>query len=283
VNGASILARIRLFLLAVTCWLCLVPAAHAIRPQTPAELQLKEENPLSAPPAYCLVVAVDAEGRIGLFCVNDPLRYTDPTGKDFVINAGLVNGPVPYMTAKSTLGQIGASVYNMFPLVDNSIHQVSRGVGAVFNAAGDVAHDAILPIDPQLAENARNLPLLIPVGGVLGRVSKVEEAAATVEEAGALKYHYTSAPESSFKRGLDTQSSVTDNPNLTAKQAVEQLGVKTPPNKVIPIQDNGNFVPNKPAIVEEHPLGKGGGTDFYNPQRVPSEQIRPAIPIKPEK
>lgn len=223
------------------------------------------------------------------YCVNNPLRYNDPSGHDFFTatlgdgNWGYVNGPVQYMRASSTLGRIGASAYNVLPLVDNSIHQVSRGVGAVFNAAGDVAHDAILAGtgDPQLAENARNLPLLIPVGGVLGRASKVEEAVGAAETT-SLKYHYTSVPESSFKRGLDTQSSVTDNPNLTAKQAVEQLGVKTPPNKVIPIQDNGNFVPNKPAVVEKHPLGQGGGNDFYNPQKVPSEQIRPAIPIKPE-
>ena len=46
----------------------------------------------------------------------------------------------------------------------------------------------------------------------------------------------------------------TDNPNLTAKQAVEQLGVTTPPNKVIPIEDNGNFVPNRPNTVQPHPL-----------------------------
>ena len=121
------------------------------------------------------------------YCVNDPLRYTDPTGKDFVLNAGLVNGPVPYMTARSTLGQIGAGFYNVLPLVDNSIHQGLRGVAAVDRAAGDVLHATTLAVtgDPQLAENSRNLTLLVGGVGEVGKIGKVEEAAATVEKAGA--------------------------------------------------------------------------------------------------
>ena len=224
------------------------------------------------------------------YCVNNPLRYTDPTGHEFFNatsgdgNWGLINGPVPYMNAKSTMGQIGAGFYNVFPLVDNSIHQALRGVAAVDNAAGNVLHDTTLAVtgDQRLAENSRNLTLLVGGVGEIGKIGKLEKAAATVEKTGSVKYHYTSAPESSFKTGLREQSSVTDNPNLTAKQAVEQLGVKTPPNKVIPIQDNGNFIPNKPAVVERHFNGLGGGKDFTNPQRVPPEQIRPSIPIKPE-
>jgi len=115
------------------------------------------------------------------YCVNDPLRYTDPTGKDFVLNAGLVPGPVPYMTARSTVGQIGASVYNMFPLVDNSIHQGLRGVAAVDRAAGDVLHATTFAVtgDPQLAENSRNLTLLVGGVGELGKIAKVDEAVVT--------------------------------------------------------------------------------------------------------
>ena len=75
------MARIRLFLLAVMCWLCLVPAAHAIRPQTPAELQLKEETPCQQPLAYWSDAVWDVEMRNGLLVLNNPLRYTDPDGK----------------------------------------------------------------------------------------------------------------------------------------------------------------------------------------------------------
>jgi len=85
-NGAfsQALDRIRLFLLAVVCWLCFVPAAHAIRPPTPAEeLQLKGETPGQQRLAYGLDAMWGAEMRNGLFCVNDPLRYTDPTGLDY--------------------------------------------------------------------------------------------------------------------------------------------------------------------------------------------------------
>lgn len=114
------------------------------------------------------------------YCINNPLRFTDPSGHEFVLNAGLVPGPVPYMTAESTLGKIGASVYNMLPLVDNTIHQALKPVNAAFDKAGDVVHDTVLLTtgDYQLAENGRALPLL--VGGEIGMLGKVEKAEAVV-------------------------------------------------------------------------------------------------------
>jgi RHS repeat-associated protein len=92
-------------------------------------------------------------------------------------------------------------------------------------------------------------------------------------------YHYTDAPQESFKRGLWSHSSVTDDAALTAREAVEQLGVKRAPDKIIPVRDRGHFVPNKPHIVEPHPLGPGGGRDFMNPRKVPPEDILPARPV----
>jgi len=114
------------------------------------------------------------------YVMNNPLRYNDPTGHEFVINAGLVHGPVPYMTAQSTLGKVGVVVYNMFPLVDNTIHQALRPVNAAFDGAGNVVHDAVLLTtgDAQLAENGRALPLLI--GGEIGALGKLEKAEAVV-------------------------------------------------------------------------------------------------------
>ena len=99
---------------------------------------------------------------------------------------------------------------------------------------------------------------------------------------GNVKYHYTDAPEESFKKGFWSHSSATDNPNLSPKEAVEQLGVKRPPDKIIPVRDNGNFVPNSPPIVEPHPLGPGGGADFINPNKIPGHDVLPAIPIPPK-
>ena len=117
------------------------------------------------------------------YCVNNPLRFTDPSGHDFVTatagdgNFGFVNGPVQYMTAKTIPGQIGAGLYNIFPSVDNTIHQALRGIGAVDNAAGNVLHDTTLAVtgDPQLAENSRNLTWLIGGVGEIGKISKVDE------------------------------------------------------------------------------------------------------------
>jgi RHS repeat-associated protein len=98
------------------------------------------------------------------------------------------------------------------------------------------------------------------------------------------KYHYTSSPESDFEKGLRRETHVTDDPNLTSKEAVDKLGVTRPPDKVIPIQDKGDFVPSKPPTVDPNPakgIG-GGGTDYYNPSEVPPDQIGPAIPIDEE-
>jgi RHS repeat-associated protein len=93
-------------------------------------------------------------------------------------------------------------------------------------------------------------------------------------------YHYTDRPESDFSKKFWSGSSVTDNPDLTAVEAVETLGLKRPPDKVIPIVDRGHFIENRPFIVQEHPLGPGGGTDFTNPRAVPPTDILPARPIR---
>lgn len=93
-----------------------------------------------------------------------------------------------------------------------------------------------------------------------------------------LKYHYTTAPESSFQKGLWRDSSVTDKLYTDAVEAGQKLGIPTP-NKVIPIQDTGHFVPNKPPIVQPSNRYQGGGTDFVNPNPVPPEAILPARPI----
>jgi hypothetical protein len=127
------------------------------------------------------------------YCVNNPLRYNDPTGHDYFYGRsgdgqwGLVNGPYAYMNARSTLGQMGAAFYNTIPLLDNTIYQVSRPVNAVFDTAGNAVHDVVLLTtgDEQLAQNGRALPLL--VGGEVGAIGKVESATATVEKVTSLQ------------------------------------------------------------------------------------------------
>jgi RHS repeat-associated protein len=225
------------------------------------------------------------------YCGNNPLRYTDPSGKDFVKNAGLINGPYAYMVAKSTLGQIGASFYNAIPLIDNSIYQVLRPVNAAYDVAGDVTHDAVLITtgDPQLADNSRNLPLLFGGEiGLFGKLEKTDNALVAVEKVTAapttgpkLMYHYTRADESSFANGLREGSSATDKLYTNPYQAGQELGIPVP-NKVIPIKDTGQFVPAKPPIVQGSNRYKGGGNDFNNTDRVPPSQLLPAQPMNPK-
>jgi hypothetical protein len=94
-----------------------------------------------------------------------------------------------------------------------------------------------------------------------------------------LFYHYTSAEESSFANGLWRQSSVTDKLYTDAFQASQELGIPVP-NKVIPIEDVGQFVPQAPGgIVQPSFRFTGGGTAFTNAELVPPSQLLPAQPI----
>jgi len=87
-----------------------------------------------------------------------------------------------------------------------------------------------------------------------------------------LFYHYTTADESLFANGLREGSSVTDKLYTNPFQASQELGIPVP-NKVIPIQDVGQFIPAKPATVQPSFRFQGGGNDFNNLQRVPGSQL----------
>ena len=82
-------------------------------------------------------------------------------------------------------------------------------------------------------------------------------------------YHYTTAPEWSFSKGLWENTSVTDKLYTDATQASQELGIPVP-NKVISLQNMGRFIPNTPTIGRPSFRFRGGGTDFINPQRVPA-------------
>jgi hypothetical protein len=56
--------------------------------------------------------------------------------------------------------------------------------------------------------------------------------------------------------------------------------LKSVPDKIIPIVDRGHFKPNRPFVVQRHPLGPRGGADVTNELGVPAGDILPAIPIK---
>jgi hypothetical protein len=114
--------------------------------------------------------------------------------------------------------------------------------------------------------------------GAISFFGKSAEFLAAEETAPSLMYHYTTAPESSFANGLWEGSSVSDTLYTDPLQASQELGIPVP-NKVIPIQNTGQFVPNSPFIIEQTDRFLGGGNDFINPQRVPPSQLLPARPI----
>jgi hypothetical protein len=111
-----------------------------------------------------------------------------------------------------------------------------------------------------------------------GMLAGAPEATAAEGTAQRLMYHYTTADESLFANGLREGSSVTDRLYTDALRASQELGIPVP-NKVIPIQDVGQFVPAKPPTVQPSFRFLGGGNDFNNLQRVPTSQLLPAQPI----
>ena len=112
---------------------------------------------------------------------------------------------------------------------------------------------------------------------VFGKFAKFLAAEGTAPN---LMYHYTTASESSFANGLWEGSSVTDKLYTDAAQASQELGIPVS-NKVIPIQNTGQFIPNAPSTVQRSFRFTGGGSDFINPQAVPPSQLFPAQPIGP--
>jgi RHS repeat-associated protein len=150
------------------------------------------------------------------YCANNPLRYTDPTGLDFIATSadlryGYIPGPNAYKTGNSTIGQIGASFYNVLPAFANATYQAMRGIGALDSAAGDVLQTATFAVtgDPQLAANSRGLTLLVPVGGEIGAAEKIETTVIKADEAASsaiVKYD----PKFALQQGANPATVVPD-------------------------------------------------------------------------
>lgn len=113
------------------------------------------------------------------------------------------------------------------------------------------------------------------------------ETTAVGEGAGAgaedVVYHYTSkkAADSIARTGLWRDSSATTVGTLSGQEAIELLGLKQLPEVVVTIRNAGQFVLNKPPIVQPHALGSGGSVDLVNPQRVGPECVTCVTPVKP--
>ena len=275
------MARIRLFLLAVMCWLCLVPAAHAIRPQTPAELQLKGETPGQQPLAYWSESMLDGEVRNGLFCVNNPLRYTDPSGHF-----------VPVLLAIAAM-YIATESYANAPGPGDSTHSQWESTG---NPLGFIDAPVGMVRMP-LEAGAAKLPMVLgkeaEAGAVAGAgklaqqgVKAGTEAAASAEKAAATAKTGTETVQramskAELKATQDTgllrggREGTAENPhfasdavNSDAKRAQQRLALpKKPEVKVTMETPTGTF--SSPSKVEPKNGMPGGGTERTATGKVP--------------
>ncbi len=107
---------------------------------------------------------------------------------------------------------------------------VERAMGSLGQAAGDIISSAL-----------RGASLVLSLASILN----MED-----DQASRIVYHYTSTQAAALIRvsGLYSQSSATTVGTYTAQQAVELLGVKTPPEVLVEIRDVGFFVPKTPRL-----------------------------------
>ncbi|WP_437301960.1 RHS repeat domain-containing protein [Sorangium sp. So ce388] len=201
--------------------------------------------------------------------------------------------PTPGLVSGSVMGDpFIVPRFNWSAAVARDLHEALDLGGLAWHAGNDgeaLAQDLRAAMDVLALGAAVTVESGIGPAMVLGAVlQKLGGGAATAEAAGEgavagdVAYHYTSA-EAALKigqKGLWSQSSATNVGTYTAKQAMELLGVKRPPEVVIQFSNGGRFVPNSPPIVRPHPLGPGGGVDLTNPARVGPECILCVRPVR---
>ena len=267
------------------CWLCLVPAAHAIRPPSPAELQLKEETPGQQQPAYGLVVAVDAEGRIGLFCVNDPLRYTDPTGhgpNDYTGASGreLLQEDDPEATrvvqsarqSAATVATVGRVVAEANPVVGafNGAYEAGTGKDAMGSGAtlsgkarvlaGIGAAASIIPVGLEAKEGAAVLKAGKEAGAVKEGIYSFKEGEATyIGQSGDLAKRLR-AHELSGKKAPGVEATITEvSGGKTAREIAEHKQIQettggVPASQSSKVTNQRDPIgPNRQQLLKENP------------------------------
>lgn len=94
--------------------------------------------------------------------------------------------------------------------------------------------------------------------------SKIEETLSDVV------YHYTSSKNAAsiIQEGLWSWSSATNLGTYTSQDATNHLCILHPIDVVIKIRNADQFVMNKPAIIEPHAFGSGGGINMVNPKLI---------------
>ncbi|HMR08971.1 MAG TPA: RHS repeat-associated core domain-containing protein, partial [Polyangiaceae bacterium] len=140
----------------------------------------------------------------------------------------------------------------------------------------------------QVGGERRSEEMLLAAGAVLtaggtAPGSGAGSGAGSGSGAADVVYHYTTRDKvpGIQSKGLYSQSSATNIATLSAREAVELLGLKRLPDVVVELRNGGRFVPQKPPIVQPHPLGPGGGLDLTNPSRLPRECFVCVRSVKP--
>jgi RHS repeat-associated protein len=203
---------------------------------------------------------------------NGPLSYIDPDGLAPQL-IGLLIDPSSGTASTRYADQQFGQGYGIG--LNGPIDKGPIGAGM------DLLNRILKPVD-DLAQSMRNSgsPVNRGIGAMLqlGEMGLLPLGKLKCLPKGPFKYHYTTAPESSFKGELWAGSSVTDKLYTDPLRASQELGIPVP-NKVIPILDDGHFVPNTPPIVQPSFRFTGGGSDFINPNPVPANNILPAVPL----
>ena len=159
-----------------------------MRPPSPAELQLKEKTPCQEQPASDVVWTVDAEVRTGLFVLNNPLRYTDPTGHwgQEVADwwAGTVGSGANYISASPSHWIYNGTVGTVNSLVGGVAEPLRLGssAGAVSGNPNATAGQIAIASVQETARAAA----LIPVGAASGKGAGTLLSAGEKEAAGGL-------------------------------------------------------------------------------------------------
>ena len=267
------MARIRLFLLAVMCWLCFTPAAHAVRPPSPAELQLKGETPCQQPLAYWPEGMSGLEVRNGLFVLNNPLRYTDPTGHWGQEAAdwwsGTVGSGANYISASPSHWIYNGTVGTVNSLVGGLASPLTLGsaAGHVSGNPNATAKDYAVATVVETANAAAVIPVAAGIGkgvgmgaGVLLGAGEKEAATEVVQRAMSQAELQATKDTGLLRGGREGTHYASDAVNSGAKRAQQRLSLKdTPEVKATLEVPAGKF--SAPSKVEPKFGMPGGGTE----------------------
>ena len=219
---SQVVNRLRLFLLAVACWFCLVPTAHAIRPPTIAEeLQLKEKSARPEPSLDNAIFIRAGEMRIGLFVGNNPINNIDPLG----LEGNPIMGLGGAWNNNASGG--GGSFYGPGFYQSLAIQQANAAAAA--QAAAIAAYNARVPSDFWLDANGNSMGGIQTDDGVFSLLAPF-----LAPEAGSGNLFKSKCPVASRGSTADLAKGTSLPRNLREKLAVDQAAANPAAGESLP-------------------------------------------------